>query len=112
MAEEVRIDLDQPCEHKDFLADVNVNRLGTEDSADGMPIAYSADVRIRCDQCGEPFRFSGLRAGLSFAHPMVSADETELRAPIRPASADPDFGMGLPGFAITVREDLRGQREP
>lgn len=25
----------------------------------------------------------------------------ELRAPIRPASADPDFGLGIPGFAVT-----------
>lgn len=27
-------------------------------------------------------------------------DETELRAPLRPASADPDFGLGIPGVAI------------
>lgn len=27
-------------------------------------------------------------------------DETELRAPLRPASSDPDFGLGLPGYAI------------
>lgn len=27
-------------------------------------------------------------------------DERELHAPIRPASSDPDFGLGIPGFAI------------
>ncbi len=31
---------------------------------------------------------------------MCSVDETELRAPIRPASSDPDFSLGLPGFAV------------
>jgi hypothetical protein len=34
---------------------------------------------------------------------MVSVDETELHAPLRPASVDPDFGLGLPGFAIQYR---------
>jgi hypothetical protein len=36
---------------------------------------------------------------------MCSVDESTLRAPLRPASADPDFGMGLPGFAVTWREN-------
>jgi hypothetical protein len=72
-----------------------------------MPKAYMADVTVSCAPpphgCGEPFRFTGLPAGMSFSHPMVSPNETELRAPIRPASSDPDFGMSLPGFAIGVR---------
>ena len=38
----------------------------------------------------------------------VSVDETELRAPLRLASADPDFGMGLPGFAVAYRGLLPG----
>jgi len=94
---------DRPCRHLRFAAQVDVNRVGEGETADGMPRAYVADVRVSCEDCGEPFRFTGLRAGLSFAHPMVSVDETELHAPIRPASADPDFGMGMPGFAVTYR---------
>jgi len=35
---------------------------------------------------------------------MCSVDETVLVAPLRPASADPDFGMGLPGYAIQFRD--------
>lgn len=95
---------DRACPHLIFHADVEVNRIGEADTDDGRPKAYMADVRVACapppDGCGEPFRFTGLTAGLSFAHPMVSVDEAELRAPIRPASADPDFGHGIPGFAI------------
>jgi hypothetical protein len=41
---------------------------------------------------------------------MCSVDETELRAPLRPASSDPDFGMGLPGFGIGL--GLREGDEP
>nr|MDT0660858.1 hypothetical protein [Micromonospora sp. DSM 115978] len=95
------IDLDKPCLHPDFVAVVEVNRIAAD--ASQPPTAYMADVRVRCAACEEPFRWTGLRAGLSYGRPMVSVDETELHAPLRPASADPDFGMGLPGFAITHR---------
>jgi hypothetical protein len=95
---------DRPCPHEQFAANVSVNRIEPDPGAGDMPKAFVADVTVTCapppDGCGEPFRFTGLGAGLSYAHPMVSVDETELRAPIRPASADPDFGLGLPGFAV------------
>ncbi len=96
-------DPDRPCPHENFAATVEVNRIGTGDSTDGTPAAYMADIRVRCSNCDEPFRWTGVPAGLSYAHPMVSVDETELHAPMRPASADPDFGMGLPGFSIRYR---------
>jgi hypothetical protein len=92
-------DPDKPCPHEDFRADVEVNRLT---DVDGGPVTgYSADVRIRCAQCDEPFRWIGVQAGLNSGRPMVSVDETELHAPVRPASSDPDFGLGIPGFAVT-----------
>jgi len=97
------VDLDRPCPHEHFAADVAVNRIGEDDPGNdtGLPNHYSADVRVRCVDCGEPFRWIGVPAGLSPHQPMCSVDETELRAPIRPASSDPDFGLGIPGFAIT-----------
>lgn len=97
------LDLDRPCPHEDFEAQVNVGRIGEAETADGLPRAYMAEVSVNCAQCGEKFRFVGVKAGLSFTTPMVSVDETELHAPIRPASSDPDFGMGIPGFAINFR---------
>lgn len=97
-------DPDKPCPHEDFAAEVDVNRLldGQEDGS--APRAYSASIRVCCAQCGEPFRWIGVPAGLRPDRPMVSVDETELRAPLRPASSDPDFGLGIPGFAVTMRE--------
>ncbi len=92
------MDPDRACPHEGFTAEVDVNRLTA-----GVPeqvAGYSAVVRVQCAGCGERFRFVGAPAGLSSTHPTCSPDEAELRVPIRPASSDPDFGMGLPGFAI------------
>lgn len=91
------IDQDRPCPHENFDSVVSVNRLT---DYDGDVEAYSADIRVNCRDCGEPFRWIGAPAGLNPGHPCVSVAETELRAPLRPASADPDFGLGIPGFAI------------
>lgn len=92
---------DRPCPHPDFSAVVNVGRIGEEDpGANGMPRAYMCEVCVSCAACGEPFRFIGAPAGLSFTQPMLSVDEKTLHAPIRPASSDPDFGLGIPGYAI------------
>ena len=93
---------DKPCPHENFEAWTAVGRL---QPSEGQPVnAYTAEIRINCADCGEPFRFIGVQAGLRGDRPMCSVDETELRAPIRPASSDPDFGLGIPGFAIQVRE--------
>lgn len=35
---------------------------------------------------------------------MVNLDKTVLSAPLRPASANPDFGLGIPGYAIGYKE--------
>lgn len=96
------INADLPCPHEDFEAAVEVSRLTRSDD-DPTVIGYSADITVRCAQCGEKFRWTGLQAGLSPAHPMCSIDETVLLAPLRPASADPDFGLGLPGYAVSFQ---------
>jgi hypothetical protein len=67
-------------------------------------VGFSASVFVRCTDCDERFRWIGVPAGLSPHRPMCSVDETELRAPLRPASSDPDFGMGIPGFAVRYRD--------
>lgn len=96
-------DPDRPCAHENFDAIVDVNRLTASDN-DPTVVAYSADIKVNCRDCGEPFRWTGVPAGASPRQPMCSVDETELRAPLRPASADPDFGMGLPGFSVQYKE--------
>ncbi|MEU3455655.1 hypothetical protein ABZ671_18940 [Micromonospora sp. NPDC006766] len=95
-------DPDKPCDHVAFAGQFDINRIT---ATDGGPVtAYSADIRITCETCGEQFRWIGAPAGLSPARPTVSVDETVLHAPIRPASSDPDFGLGIPGFAIRFTE--------
>lgn len=95
-------DPDRACEHRNFAVHADVNRLTRTDD-DPAVIAYMADLRVNCADCGEPFRWTGLQAGLSQARPMCNLDETVMAAPLRPASADPDFGLGLPGYAIGYR---------
>ena len=65
------------CLHESFKADVDVQRF--EDTG-----LFMADVRVRCVQCDEPFRFIGVAAGVRFDRPSVSIDGTELHAPIEP----------------------------
>lgn len=74
------------------------------DGESGPVTAYMADIRVNCSACGEAFRWVGVPAGLKHDRPMVSVDETELHAPLRPASSDPDFGLGIPGFAVRFRD--------
>jgi hypothetical protein len=91
------LNLDRPCPHPDFTAMVTVNRLTGNG---GEVTAYVADITVVCAACDEPFRWVGVPAGFSGGHPTVSVTGTELRAPLRPASSDPDFGLGIPGFSI------------
>lgn len=94
-------DPDRPCEHPDFHVHASVNRLTEVDG--GPVIAFQACVMIRCTACGERFRWLGCPPGNLPDRPTVSVDAYELRAPVRPGSADEDFGMGIPGFIMTMR---------
>lgn len=96
------LDMDRACEHPDFEVAADVNRL--TDTEGGPVTGYSVDLTVRCAVCREQFRWVGVPAGMSQAQPRCSLDESTLHAPIRPASADPDFGLGIPGFAIRYRE--------
>lgn len=65
------------CPHEEFSALVNVNRL--EDVR-----RFQADITIKCDQCGTPFRFIGLPYGVDLNGAAVSPDGTEARLAIAP----------------------------
>lgn len=93
------------CQHEHFEAHVEVSRL-TDDA--GRLTGFAAEVRIHCGQCGERFVFRGAPVGMTPAGPAMSPDGTELRVPILPQSADPHFGLGLPGFVARVREADEG----
>jgi hypothetical protein len=91
------------CDHENFISNVEVNRLQRSDE-DSTIVGFSADIRIRCVACDEPFVFHGVPIGLLSDRPCISVDGTELRAPLRPQSSDPHFGLGLAGFEARVRE--------
>jgi hypothetical protein len=65
------------CYHHNFTANVTVNRI--EDTG-----RFMADVRIECADCGLPFSFKGLRAGLDCNGAAVSPDGLEGRFALAP----------------------------
>lgn len=67
------------CKHMNFEARVAVNRL--EDTG-----RFMAEVTIKCRDCGEPFQFLGLDAGLKMQGASVSFDGLEARLAIHPTS--------------------------
>jgi hypothetical protein len=81
------------CKHESFECDVNVNRLDDVGR-------FSADVRIRCVQCGTPFRFIGLPTGLDLNGASVSVDGTEGRFAIAPKGEVVTPLDGVGGFTV------------
>jgi hypothetical protein len=63
-------------------------------------VGYTAEIRIKCRECGLPFEFIGVEAGMSCEKPMASVDAQELRAPIRPKGCL--LMPAIPGFAVRV----------
>lgn len=80
------------CKHEAFGVHADVTFL--EDRK-----CWFADIKIGCTQCGEPFKFLGVPAGLSFIAPRASITADELRAPIAP--------MGTPELAASATFDMR-----
>ena len=84
------------CQHESFECDVTVNRI--EDVR-----RFMADVRVKCVQCGIPFRFIGLPAGMDYNSPCVSVDGCEGRFPIHPKGDSLSELEGTP-IGFTVRK--------
>lgn len=72
------------CNHEKIETLVSLEKLTVADA--GPIVGWSADIQIRCVDCGEPFVFLA-PSGFSFAHPTVSLDGYTLRAPLGPASS-------------------------
>src|SRR5262249_3850714 len=87
------------CEHEDFEAQVDVARMPAQE---GGPIRrYMADVRVKCAQCGLPFRFIGLPAGLDLNGACVSVDATEAHLAIAPkGEVLSEIEGGVVGFSV------------
>lgn len=85
------------CQHENFDANVRVNRL--LDSG-----RFSADIKIKCRECGEPFRFLGLPTGLDLNGAAVSADGTEARMAIGTKETVANIIDGNCPVGFTVRK--------
>ena len=85
------------CEHKNFSASVSVNRL--EDVG-----RFCADVSIKCDDCGQPFRFLGLPLGLDLNGATVSFDGCEAHLAIAAKGETIPPINGVEGFIIRRAE--------
>jgi len=70
------------CAHKNFGANVNVQRL-TEDRT-GNVTAFLLEIVVTCAECGLPFHFKGLPCGMDLNGAMVSANALEGRFAIAP----------------------------
>jgi hypothetical protein len=81
------------CPHNKFDCNVQVNRL--EDIG-----RFSADVTIRCEDCGTPMKFLGLPLGLDLNSAAVSFDGTEARLAIAPKGEVVPPINGVEGFSI------------
>lgn len=94
------------CKHESFCATCNVIR--TKDAK-----SFSADLTIKCEQCGTPFQFIGLPAGLDLNGAATSADATEARLAIAPKGQvrtvlDGAFaGFSVRREGIELRRELR-----
>jgi len=88
------------CNHENFTAKVDVHRL--EDSG-----RFSADVSIKCVQCGTPFSFLGLPAGLDLNGASVSVDGTEARLAIGTPETVANIMDGNDPVGFTVRREFK-----
>lgn len=71
------------CPHMNFAASVQVGRLTEDDEVTVK--AYVADIRVKCADCDQLFRFRHNAFGSSPDFATVSVDSEEMRAPIEPA---------------------------
>lgn len=78
------------CLHKDFSADVAVARITDGDA--GPVTNYVAHLSVKCSECGVPFHFVGVDAGMGFLKPIRDFLGTTLHAPIAPGEALPESG--------------------
>ena len=89
----------EPCRHARHRVDADVHFF--EDTG-----LWSLELKLSCEECGEPFRFLGLPAGISFTEPMIGVDGLELRVPVEP-QGEPRLEPGP--YRVAVPHDGRAR---
>lgn len=80
---------------------MDVTRVGEADPPVGMPKGYLAEVKVNCTECGLPFEFVGVDAGMLWDKPAASPDAQTLRAPMRPKGSK--LLAAIPGFTVRAQ---------
>lgn len=89
------------CKHLDFDAFVKVNRIQKSESEPDEIVAYVADLKVTCHDCGQAFEFIGAPCGMSFYRPTLSVNCDELHIPlVIPGTQPPD---GLAGYSVNFQ---------
>lgn len=88
------------CEHLNHFTNVDIGRLIMKSGK----IRYTADIRINCSDCGTPFRWLGLSAGVDLEGAAVSVDGEEGRFSIAPQGEVLPAIEGVKGFTIRKEE--------
>lgn len=92
------------CQHLNFTAKVEVNRIPKSEQEPEKIVAYMADLRVYCQECGQPFEFLSLPVGCSFYQATCSLDGQEAHLPIAiPGQRPPE---GMPGYAVRPVEGV------
>ena len=99
------------CEHPDFTAWVDVNRV-TSPQDKMQVIGFAADVRVECTKCKRRFGFRGLTPGMPSNEPGVTVDAIEAHLPLISPEELEAFGplaalkmpSGLSGYEVRVRD--------
>lgn len=61
---------------------------------------YMCEVKLKCVDCGQPFRFMGLPLGLNMNGAAMGVDGLEARLAIMPADRIPHPLQGVTGFGV------------
>lgn len=92
------------CTHLNFDAHVGVSRIQKSDMEPDVIVAYTAEIKIQCRECGQPFEFFGFPMGMSFYRATVSINGQELRVPLVIPGTVPPVRMGwIPSIPPSVR---------
>lgn len=76
------------CQHMNFAANVSVGRH-LDDKTETHVVGYSAEITVKCAECGKPFQFLGLPMGVDTHGARVSVDGLEARLAISPQGVQP-----------------------
>jgi hypothetical protein len=88
------------CAHTHSEAEVSLGRL--TDGEDGPVVAYEAMITVKCQDCGIPYVWIGVPAGISPRQPTVDISGTQLHVPLRPQNTPEDFGQAGPAYGVSI----------